>query len=76
MTSQQPKDRGSRDADAHPKEADAHPKEADVMRGRSFEGTEYAATEQEQTRERQRAGRDHTDEVGETTETELDDGDV
>ena len=69
MTSQQPKDRGSRDVDAHPKEAD-------VMRGRSFEGTEYAATEQEQTRERQRAGHDHTDEVGEITETELDDGGV
>jgi hypothetical protein len=68
MTSQ-PKDRGARDANAQPKDAD-------VMRGRSFEGTNYAATEQEQTRERQRVGQDHTDEVGEITETELDEGDV
>lgn len=69
MASQQPKDRSTRDADPHRKDAD-------VMPGRSFEGTEYAATEQEQTRDRQRAGRDHTDEVGEITETELDEGDV
>ena len=31
--------------------------EADVIRGRNFAGEQYAATEQEQTRERERVGR-------------------
>jgi len=34
-------------------------------------GMEYGANEAEQTRERQRAGQDKTDEIGEITETEL-----
>lgn len=34
-------------------------------------GIEYGANEAEQTRERERAGRDKTDEIGEITETEL-----
>lgn len=34
-------------------------------------GIEYGANEAEQTRERQRAGYDKTDEIGEITETEL-----
>jgi hypothetical protein len=34
-------------------------------------GFEYGANETEQTRERERAGYDKTDEVGEITETEL-----
>jgi hypothetical protein len=31
--------------------------DADVIRGRNFEGEQYAATEQEQTRERERVAR-------------------
>jgi hypothetical protein len=31
--------------------------DADVMRGRNFAGEQYAATEQEQTRERERVAR-------------------
>ena len=69
MTNEQPKDPRSHDTDA-PR------KGSDVMRGRSLAGAEYGANEEEQTRERERAGRDHTDEVGEVTETELDDGEV
>lgn len=34
-------------------------------------GLSYGANEAEQTRERERAGRDKTDEIGEITETEL-----
>ena len=34
-------------------------------------GMEYGANEAEQTRERERAGSDKTDEIGEITETEL-----
>ena len=34
-------------------------------------GLEYGANEAEQTRERERAGQDKTDEIGEITETEL-----
>lgn len=34
-------------------------------------GIEYGANEAEQTRERERAGSDKTDEIGEITETEL-----
>lgn len=67
MANEQPKDHESRDVGAHRKDGD-------VMRGRSFAGAEYGANEEEQTRERERAGHDHTDEVGEITETELDDG--
>jgi len=40
----------------------------------SFAGADIAGDEAEQTRDRERAGRVHTDEVGEITETELDDG--
>lgn len=69
MANKQPKDHRSHDFDAHRKGGD-------VMRGRSFAGAEYGTTEEEQTRERERAGRDRTDEVGEITETELDDGEA
>jgi hypothetical protein len=42
----------------------------------SFAGADIAGDEEEQTRDRERAARgDHTDEVGEITETEFDDGD-
>jgi hypothetical protein len=44
----------------------------DVMHGRDFAGESFAANEEEQTRERERAGHDRTDEVGEITETERD----
>ena len=69
MSNEQPKGRRSHDADARRKGSD-------VMRGRSLAGAEYGANEEEQTRERERAGHDHTDEVGEITETELDDGEA
>lgn len=69
MANKQPRDHRSRDVDAHRKGGD-------VMRGRSFAGAEYGANEEEQTRERERAGRDLTDEVGEITETELSDDEV
>ena len=67
MAKNHPRDHRSHDVDAHRKGSD-------VMRGRSFAGAEYGTTEEEQTRERERAGHDHTDEVGEITETELDEG--
>lgn len=69
MANEQPKDHRSHDVDAHRKGGD-------VMRGRSFAGAEYGANEEEQTRERERVarGQDRTDEVGEITETELDEG--
>ena len=53
---------------------DAHRKGGDLPRDRIGElsGMSIGANEEEQTRERERAGRDHTDEVGEITETELD----
>lgn len=56
------------------KDIDAHRKRGDVRHEQQtgFGGTSFAADEEEQTRERERAGRDHTDEVGEITETELD----
>ena len=59
-----------------PKPDEADRPGADVMHGRSFAGAEYGANEEEQTRERERVarGQDHTDEVGEITETELDEG--
>jgi hypothetical protein len=46
----------------------------DVMRGRSFAGTNIAATEREQTRERQRIADSHgepLDEIGEVTDAEI-----
>jgi hypothetical protein len=61
------KDMKSKDIDAHRKGGDV-PRELE----RGFGGTSFAADEEEQTRERERAGHDHTDEVGEITETELD----
>lgn len=42
----------------------------DVMHGRNLAGAEYGANEMEQTIERERAGRDHTDEAGENMVTE------
>lgn len=42
----------------------------DVMHGRDLAGGEYGANEAEQTIERQRAGRDHTDEAGEDMVTD------
>lgn len=46
----------------------------DVMRGRSFAGANYAATQRIQTDERQRVaeqGGENLDEVGEVTEAEI-----
>jgi hypothetical protein len=64
-----------RSKDMKTRDVDAHRKGGAVERGRSFAGADIAGDEEEQTRDRERAGRDHTDEVGEITETELDDGD-
>ena len=44
--------------------------DADVMHGRSLAGAEYGANEREQTDERERAGRTHLDEAGESMVTE------
>ena len=62
--------------DQRPQHGAGQRKDADVMRGRDLAGAEYGTTEEEQTRERERAGHDRTDEVGEITETELDEGEV
>lgn len=57
--------RGARDARKTPSTTSD-----DVMHGRDLAGAEYGANEAEQTRERQRAGRDRTDEAGEATVTD------
>jgi len=63
------KDMKSRDTGAHRKSGNAAPQG-------SFAGADIAGDEEEQTRDRERAARgDHTDEIGELTETEIDDGD-
>jgi hypothetical protein len=46
----------------------------DVMRGRSFAGANYAATQRDQTEERQRVadqGGETLDEIGEVTDAEI-----
>jgi hypothetical protein len=54
----------------------AHRKSGNVAPQGSFAGADIAGDEEEQTRDRERAARgDHTDEIGELTETEIDDGD-
>ena len=68
MTDERSKDMKTRDIDAHRKGGN-------VPRTPSFANTDIAGDEAEQTRDRERAGRDHTDEVGEITEAEVDDGD-
>ena len=68
MTDDRSKDMKSRDMDEQRKSGKA-------ARDESFAGADIAGDEEEQTRDRERAGRDHTDEVGEITETELDDWD-
>jgi hypothetical protein len=68
MTDERSKDMKSRDIDAERKGRA-------TARDESFAGADIAGDEEEQTRDRERAGRDHTDEVGEITETELDDWD-
>ena len=68
MTDDRSKDIKSRDVDAQRKSRKA-------VSDESFAGADIAGDEEEQTRDRERAGRDHTDEVGEITETELDDWD-
>jgi hypothetical protein len=45
-------------------------RDEDVMHGRSLAGAEYGANEREQTDERERAGRVHLDEAGESMVTE------
>lgn len=67
MAKKHSKDMKSKDIDAHRKGA-----ETPAELQHDFGGTSFAADEEEQTRERERAGHDHTDEVGEITETELD----
>jgi hypothetical protein len=66
MAKDRPKDMKEHDIDAHRRGGD-------VRRDGSFAGSDIAGDEMEQTRDRERAGSDHTDEVGEITETELDD---
>jgi hypothetical protein len=62
--------------DMKSRDVDAKRKGRNVAREGSFAGADIAGDEEEQTRDRERAARgDHTDEVGEITETELDDGD-
>lgn len=52
-----------------------HPREQkDIMHGRSFAGANYANTERDQTRERQRIaehGSPPLDEIGEVTDAEI-----
>jgi hypothetical protein len=62
--------------DMKARDVDAHRKGGNAAREGSFAGADIAGDEAEQTRDRERAARgDHTDEVGEVAETELDDGD-
>jgi hypothetical protein len=61
--------------DTKGRDLEAHGKGKGRSREESFSGADIAGDEEEQTRDRERAGHDHTDEVGEITETELDDWD-
>jgi hypothetical protein len=61
MTTDKRRDEKSHDDDAHP---EREPEKRET-------GFSYGANEAEQTRERERAGQDRTDVVGEITETEL-----
>lgn len=61
MATDNRRDQKSHDNDARP---EREPEKRET-------GLSYGANEAEQTRERERAGQDHTDEVGEITETEL-----
>jgi hypothetical protein len=56
--------------DDQPKKKDQSSTTDDVMHGRSFAGAEYGANEREQTDERERAGRGHLDESGESMVTD------
>jgi len=51
-----------------PRDTNASPNSGEERRESGFE---YGANETEQTRDRERAGHDRTDEIGEITETEL-----
>ena len=64
-----------RSKDTKPRDIDAQRKSRTAASDESFAGADIAGDEEEQTRDRERAGHDHTDEVGEITETELDDWD-
>ena len=56
--------------DDQAKKNDQTNRDEDVMHGRSLAGAEYGANEREQTDERERAGRVHLDESGESMVTE------
>jgi len=69
-------DRAKEAKDMKSRDTDAHRKSGNVASQGSFAGADIAGDEEEQTRDRERAARgDHTDEIGEFTETEIDDGD-
>jgi hypothetical protein len=69
-------DRAKQAKDMKSRDIEAHRKGGNVAPEGSFAGADIAGDEEEQTRDRERAARgDHTDEIGELTETELDDGD-
>jgi hypothetical protein len=69
-------DRAKEAKDMKSRDTGAHRKSGNVAPQGSFAGADIAGDEEEQTRDRERAARgDHTDEIGELTETEIDDGD-
>jgi hypothetical protein len=69
-------DRAKEAKDMKSRDTGAHRKSGNVAPQGSFAGADIAGDEEEQTRDRERAARgDPTDEIGELTETEIDDGD-
>jgi hypothetical protein len=69
-------DRAKEAKDMKSRDTGAHRKSGNVAPQGSFAGADIAGDEEEQTRDRERAARgDHTDEIGELTENEIDDGD-
>ncbi|HEX7018766.1 MAG TPA: hypothetical protein VF159_02060 [Gemmatimonadaceae bacterium] len=71
MTDDRKIDHDADQSDSAPSSPDASGE--DRMRGRSFEGAEYANTERDQTRDRERVARGQDlDEAGEPTDEALD----
>jgi hypothetical protein len=69
-------DRAKEAKDMKSRDTGAHRKSGNVAPQGSFAGADIAGDEEEQTRDREHAAHgDHTDEIGELTETEIDDGD-
>lgn len=77
MTDREPTNdasRAGRPSDSSDAQDEQATRGKDVMRGRSFAGANIAATEQEQTRERQRVvdrGGESGDEINEVTDAEI-----